>query len=156
MKCEYNKDGDSFRSPFSNKYYPPLPEDVEDAFYPTGQLRSLEEKMNSILFDYLKLYFENNGLGSAYFFETDDSGFGACVGIKNSYEDLSQGVISATWDSSHVFTVLNEGKYSLVSTIFLQMELSGEAHGEIKIAGSCSRMIEATHAPASKDSEHIS
>lgn len=88
LKCEYNKDGDSYRSPFSNKYFPALPEDVQDAFYPTGQLLSLEEKMNSILFDYLKLYFEN-GIASAYFFETDDSGFGACVGIKNSYEDLS-------------------------------------------------------------------
>lgn len=38
LKCEYNRDGDSWRSPISNTYFPPLEADVEDAFYPTGNL----------------------------------------------------------------------------------------------------------------------
>ena len=47
LKCEYNWDGDSWRSPISNTYFPPLEADVEDAFYPTGQLLEMEKIANS-------------------------------------------------------------------------------------------------------------
>ncbi|KAJ0024793.1 hypothetical protein Pint_07844 [Pistacia integerrima] len=42
--CEYNRDADSYRSPWSNKYHPPL----EDAPYPTSELRNLEIEANDI------------------------------------------------------------------------------------------------------------
>jgi len=37
LQCEYNKDGDSYRSPWSNKYYPEIVvEDGEDEpIYPS-------------------------------------------------------------------------------------------------------------------------
>lgn len=42
--CEYNRDADSYRSPWSNKYYPPL----EDALYPSSELRKLEVDANEV------------------------------------------------------------------------------------------------------------
>jgi hypothetical protein len=60
-----------------------LPEEVEDAFVPEGELRSLEEKSNKLLREYCKLYFGSDCTTSAYFFETTDTGFGACFLIKN-------------------------------------------------------------------------
>jgi capping protein beta len=40
--CDYNRDGDSHRSPWSNAYYPPLP----DGTVPSPNLRKLEEAAN--------------------------------------------------------------------------------------------------------------
>merc|ERR1719198_2387784 len=43
--CDYNRDGDSYRSPWSNKYDPPL----EDGLTPVAALRSLEVEANKTL-----------------------------------------------------------------------------------------------------------
>lgn len=45
LKCEYNRDGDSYRSPWSNKYFP---QGSEDAVYPSNDLLSLEQKANDV------------------------------------------------------------------------------------------------------------
>lgn len=34
LGCEYNKDGDSYRSPWSNKYYPPIEDPGYTPFFP--------------------------------------------------------------------------------------------------------------------------
>lgn len=44
LLCDYNRDGDSYRSPWSNKYYPPL----EDGAQPSADLRKLEVEANDI------------------------------------------------------------------------------------------------------------
>jgi len=74
--CDYNRDGDSYRSPWSNEYFPPM----SDGFLPSKRLRDLEITANSLFDTYRKLYFEG-GYSSAYFFETDEKdgdAFGAC------------------------------------------------------------------------------
>ena len=38
IKSEYNRDGDSYRSPWSNEYFP----ETESDFYPTKKLRRME------------------------------------------------------------------------------------------------------------------
>lgn len=38
LQCEYNRDASSYRSPWSNKYDPPL----EDGFTPGDRLRQME------------------------------------------------------------------------------------------------------------------
>lgn len=40
LKCEYNRDGESYRSPWTNKYFPPTTN--EDAPYPSNDLKELE------------------------------------------------------------------------------------------------------------------
>jgi capping protein beta len=42
LLCDYSKDGDSYRSPWSNAYDPPLP----DGTFPSAKLRKLEEAAN--------------------------------------------------------------------------------------------------------------
>jgi capping protein beta len=37
LKCEYNRDGDSYRSPWSNKYFP-TPQSGEDSIFPSAEL----------------------------------------------------------------------------------------------------------------------
>lgn len=43
LKCEYNRDGDSYRSPWSNKYFP---QGSEDSIFPSNDLLALEQKAN--------------------------------------------------------------------------------------------------------------
>lgn len=45
LKHEYNRDGDSYRSPWSNNYFPASP---EASFYPSDQLRQMEIKANEV------------------------------------------------------------------------------------------------------------
>ena len=70
LKCEYNRDGDSYRSPWSNRYFP---EDAVsgEAIYPSSDLLSLEQKFNDIFQRYAHLYFDQgNTLTSVYLFDT--------------------------------------------------------------------------------------
>ena len=53
LKCEQNRDGDSYRSPWSNQYFPP----TQDAKYPSKELRTLEEKLNTMFKYYTKGYY---------------------------------------------------------------------------------------------------
>src|SRR5687768_5791689 len=41
LKCEYNRDGDAYRSPWTNKYYP---QGGDDSIYPSPDLLALEQK----------------------------------------------------------------------------------------------------------------
>ena len=103
LKCEYNRDGDSYRSPWSNKYFP---EASEEAVYPSSDLLQLEQKFNDVFSRYAMLYFDS-ALTSVYLFDTEYEGFGGCFLIKKAC-DPSQGVQEGTWDSIHVLTVSQE------------------------------------------------
>lgn len=46
IKSEFNRDGDSYRSPYTNNYYPPS----SDGFKPVGHLRRIEE-IGVVLFE---------------------------------------------------------------------------------------------------------
>ncbi|XP_025303749.1 F-actin-capping protein subunit beta isoform X5 [Canis lupus baileyi] len=53
LLCDYNRDGDSYRSPWSNKYDPPL----EDGAMPSARLRKLEVEANNAFDQYRDLSF---------------------------------------------------------------------------------------------------
>lgn len=40
LLCDYNRDGDSYRSPWSNAYEPPI--EGDDGFQPSPALRAME------------------------------------------------------------------------------------------------------------------
>jgi capping protein beta len=44
--CDYNRDGDSYRSPWTNEYFPAP--DEESGFLPSNKLRKLEVEANGI------------------------------------------------------------------------------------------------------------
>lgn len=56
LLCDYNRDGNSYRSPWSNKYDPPL----KDGTVPSAKLRDIEVEGNNIFDVYRELYYEVN------------------------------------------------------------------------------------------------
>lgn len=74
LKSEYNRDGDSYRSPWTNKYFPPIEllegeEDYEPS-YPSNELLQMEIKANEVFARYAKMYYDRNFYTSVYFFDT--------------------------------------------------------------------------------------
>ncbi|KAJ1471991.1 F-actin-capping protein subunit beta, partial [Baffinella frigidus] len=56
--CDYNRDGDSYRSPWSNKYSPEL----EDGITPDEDLRKLEISANEVFDKYREVYYESGSV----------------------------------------------------------------------------------------------
>ena len=67
LLCDYNRDGDSYRSPWSNTYFPPL----EDGILPSKALRKVEIEMNELVKFYTEMYYEG-GISSVYLWENDE------------------------------------------------------------------------------------
>jgi len=134
--CDYNRDGDSYRSPWSNEYFPPM----ADGFLPSKRLRDLEVTANSLFDTYRKLYFEG-GYSSAYFFETDEKdgdAFGACFLIHKDVEQ-AKSLRKGFWDSIHVFEVTpdkdNFFMYKLTTTVMISMVLTDDRVGNVDLSG---------------------
>ena len=84
LLCDYNRDGDSYRSPWSNDYDPPL----QDATFPSEKLRKMEVAANQAFDVYRELYYEG-GVSSVYFWNLDD-GFAGVVLLKKCAFRLCQ------------------------------------------------------------------
>jgi len=140
--CDYNRDGDSYRSPWSSQYFPPL----EDGFQPTSRLRAMEVEANKLFDVYRKLYFES-GISSVYFFETDEKSadaFGACFLIHKDVEEKQGGLEKGWWDSIHVFEVTEDSKkgffnYKLTSTVMVSMVIKDSTVGQVDLSGSMTK-----------------
>lgn len=143
--CEYNRDADSYRSPWSNKYHPPL----EDALYPSPELRKLENEANEVFAVYLDQYYEG-GISSVYMWEDDDNeGFVACFLIKKDGSKTGQGrrgcLQEGAWEAIHVIEVGPEEEgishYCLTSTIMLSLTTNNESAGTFNLSGSIRRQM---------------
>ncbi|KAI8816984.1 F-actin-capping protein subunit beta [Fimicolochytrium jonesii] len=138
LLCDYNRDGDSYRSPWSNAYEPPL----ADGAQPSAKLRKLEVATNDAFNTYRELYFDG-GVSSVYMWDLDE-GFAAVVLIKNvSESDPAQ---KGSWDSIHVIEVAERSSraahYKLTSTVMLYMETGGAKLGNVNLSGSLTRQAE--------------
>ena len=127
LLCEYNRDGDSYRSPHTNQFFP----DIEDGFQPPGatervpcvfvwcvfllfvksssnsldQLRQLEIEMNQAFDQYRELYYDG-GVCSVYLWETgkeNTSSFAGSILFKKAGDGSQK--IKGCWDSIHIFEV---------------------------------------------------
>lgn len=148
--CDYNRDGDSYRSPFSNVYYPELSSsEINDAPYPSDLLRQLEIKANDSFDIYRDLYYEG-GISSVYLWDTaedeDDNaleeGFAGVVLFKKETDDKS-----GNWDSIHVFEVIKQSKnkylYKLTTSVVLNLENKKSTNGgNLGLAGNLTRQLE--------------
>ncbi|XP_022666769.1 F-actin-capping protein subunit beta isoforms 1 and 2-like [Varroa jacobsoni] len=140
LLCDYNRDGDSYRSPWSNKYEPP----IEDGAMPTDRLRDLEEQANRVFEQYKQLYYEG-GVSSVYLWELGSNGFAGVVLIKKGGD--TSGKIQGSWDSIHVVEVQEKssGKnahYKLTSTVMLWLCTRFPDSGTISLGGSLMRQFE--------------
>jgi len=153
LLCDYNRDGDSYRSPWSNKYDPPL----DDGAAPSPDLRKLEIQANEVFDIYRDLYFEG-GVSSVYLWDLDD-GFAGCILIKKTQDQSKKGQpMKGTWDSIHVVEVQDHQKnahYKLTSTVMLNIETETAATGSVSLAGSLTRQEERDN-PVNDANPHVS
>ncbi|KAJ9125805.1 hypothetical protein QFC24_002589 [Naganishia onofrii] len=153
---EYNRDNDSFRSPWTNTYNPPL----ADGALPSKKLRELEVAMNEAFDTYRDMYYEG-GLSSVYLWDQEDGGFAGVILIKKGSKPSQSGNHGA-WDSIHTLEVHERGRqaqYKIVSTTMLWVgntaggEEGAESNG-VSLSGTMTRDLEQTKNLA-KTSEHI-
>jgi capping protein beta len=152
LMCDYNRDGDSYRSPWSNQYDPP----IEDAFMPPDELRAVEAEANEVFDAYRQLYFEG-GVSSVYMWDLDGSAFAACFLIKKDVGEGGRSVSKGCWDSIHVMEVQPEGgsaTYKLTSTVMLAMSVQRSDAGSVDLSGSLTRQSE-RRSPVSAVNTHV-
>jgi len=152
LLCDYNRDGDSYRSPWSNSYEPPL----DDGAMPSERLRKLEIDANSAFDQYREMYFEG-GVSSVYLWDLDH-GFAGVVLIKKAGDGGSK-KIKGCWDSIHVVEVQEKSSgrsahYKLTSTSMLWLQTNKAGSGTMNLGGSLTRQVEQDSA-VSEASPHI-
>ncbi|KAG6919186.1 hypothetical protein DXG01_008484 [Tephrocybe rancida] len=119
LACDYNRDGESYRSPWSNEYDPPM----EDGTVPTPKLRKLEIAANEAFDTYREMYYEG-GVSSVYLWDLEDGGFAGVVLLKKTMTPATPYEPSGSWDSIHVFETAERGRqahYKLTSTVMLHL-----------------------------------
>jgi len=151
LLCDYNRDGDSYRSPWTNSYDPPL----EDGAMPSERLRKLEIEANAAFDQYRELYFEG-GVSSVYLWDLD-SGFAGVILIKKAGDGSRK--IKGCWDSIHVVEVQEKSSgrsahYKLTSTSMLWLQTNKTGSGTMNLGGSLTRQVE-QDASVSDSSPHI-
>lgn len=166
LLCDYNRDGDSYRSPWSNQFDPPLDEagpggvgaggndGAGEGAVPGERVRKMEVKANEAFDIYRELYYEG-GVSSVYLWNLDD-GFAGVVLLKKS--SPSGGSSSGVWDSIHVFEASERGRttnYRMTSTVMLSLAANGNVTlGEMDLSGNMTRQIE-QELPVEADESHI-
>lgn len=147
--CDYNRDGDSWRSPWSNEFEPP----IEEGVTPSDRVRKMEVKANEAFDVYRELYFEG-GISSVYLWDMDD-GFAGCVLLKKAVNPTPKS--SGSWDSIHVFDAQDRARtshYKLTSTVILSLGTDSEALGGLDLSGNMVRQVEADMA-VEDDTSHV-
>lgn len=150
LVCDYNRDGDSYRSPWSNEYEPPVVEG--SPLKPDERLRRLEVVANEAFDTYRNLYYEG-GVSSVYIWDSrgvqedpaetkqmdgdegqqqdtskdgiQDSGldkFTMAVLIKKETE-AGDGIRSGAWDAMHIVEV-SVGREPSVEAITAEYKLT--------------------------------
>ena len=172
LLCDYNRDGNSYRSPWSNEYDPPLDE-AADRWKPSERLRKLEVVANEAFATYRTLYYEG-GVSSVYVWddvpaedENVDERFMAAVLIKKESEG-AEILRSGAWDAMHVFEVsVNKNTdstdqppsatYNLTTTITLHMDTVIDKLDNFLLAGHVTRQSRQSATLLTSDTieEHI-
>ncbi|MCJ1298479.1 F-actin-capping protein subunit beta [Hypocenomyce scalaris] len=151
LLCDYNRDGDSWRSPWSNEFEPALG-GGEEGTRPSERIRKLEVRMGEAVDIYRELYYEG-GVSSVYFWDLDD-GFAGVVLLKKT---TPTGKSEGGWDSIHVFEAIDRARtahYKLTSTVILHLSTGNESLGDMDLSGNMTRQIE-QDMPVDDDSSHV-
>jgi len=135
ITCDYNRDGDSFRSPYTNKYVPEI-EDVEDLFLPSPELRKFEVKANHAFNIYRDLYFQG-GISSVYCWDLEKGAFASCWACK---KDVEKDAMKLHWSEIHIFEVKPSASpdnwdYKLTSTVIVHTDNVDEEGISLNVSG---------------------
>lgn len=145
--CEYNREGNSYRSPMSNMYQPP----IAGGATLSEPLRRLEVKANETFNEYRRLYYEG-GVSSVYFWDVSANSFACAFLVKRDCEPRD-GVTQASWESSNLIQAEFEPqsravKYSVTSTVFLTINSEDNSYGSLNLTGGLTRQHQ-EHKPCS-------
>jgi len=150
--CDYNRDADSFRSPWSNLYYPY----ISDGYIPPIQLRAIEEDLNSAFKIYTDLYYGNKALHSVYVWDID-TGFASAILIKKTIDAHEDSETKGCWDSINVVEVTERlgrpSHYKLTSTVLTWLVSEGDE--VVNLGGSVTRQKEDDIASDNGHTENI-
>nr|POF13043.1 f-actin-capping protein subunit beta [Quercus suber] len=143
--CDYNRDGSSYRSPWSNEFEPPIDADDAAEIVPGGRVRRMEEQLNAAVDVYRELYYEG-GVSSAYLWALDE-GFAGVVLFKKSSSSSGDNAGKGGWDSIHVLetsesTTKRSAHYKLTSTVILNLGLQSAAIDSLELAGNLTRQTQ--------------
>jgi capping protein beta len=165
---DHNREGDSYRSPWSNAYYPP----IKSTFKPSRELRALEEQANELFDSYCQMYYGKDAVSSVYLWNNGggvNEGFAGCFLIKKDIDEVVNSIPESRsqcgyWNSIHVVDVniLSGGKakYELSTTVLLSIDLVCNAKDascgttKVSIGGSLTKQVENIHSCPS-DMSHI-
>jgi len=153
LLCDYNRDGDSYRSPHSNEYQDP----IDDGAKPSDEIRELEIQANQAFDSYRDLYYDG-GISSVYLWDLAD-GFAGAILIKKAGDNSSP--IKGCWDSVHVIEVkvkpkVKSATYKLTSTVILWLQTTRAASGIMNLCGQLTRQVEKDEKINEKDAnQHI-
>ncbi|KAI5927702.1 F-actin capping protein [Camillea tinctor] len=163
LLCDYNRDGDSYRSPWSNEFDPPLASPSAAGSNDDGaagdggalgeKVRKMEIRANEAFDVYRELYYEG-GVSSVYFWNLDD-GFAGVVLLKKVATPGSSS--EGTWDSIHVFEAIDRARftqYNLTSTVILSLSSTSSGLGELDLSGNMTRQVE-MELPAESEEQQI-
>ena len=142
--CDHNRDGDSFRSPYSNQYQPPC----EEGAVLNARLREMEVTANSLFAAYTAAYY-GAAVSSVYLWEMD-AGFAGAVLIKKT-------VPEGGWDSIHVFEVEDEGEgYQYTVTTTVMLAVGGNFDGQtLGLTGYVTSQKSSTLTTVKSDADHL-
>lgn len=153
LACDYNRDGDSYRSPWSGQYDPPC-----EGLQPSDRLRELEVRANEAFATYRSQYYEG-GVSSVYLWDVPEgNAFAAAILIKKETE--AEGLRSGRWDAIHVMEVGmidKQATYKLTTTVILHLDSVVTKLDDFQLSGSVTRQAEQTIPIASEWSveEHV-
>ncbi|RKF75127.1 F-actin-capping protein subunit beta [Golovinomyces cichoracearum] len=166
LLCDYNRDGDSYRSPWSGEFENSLGgtgqggidddgnnQGAGEGAVPSERVRKMEIKANEAFDVYRELYYEG-GVSSVYFWNLDD-GFAGVVLLKKVAAPAAKS--QGTWDSIHVFEAVDRARtahYRLTSTINLYLSTGSDILGDMDLSGNMTRHVE-TDLQVENDSSHI-
>ncbi|KAF9478319.1 F-actin capping protein, beta subunit [Pholiota conissans] len=135
LACDYNRDGESYRSPWSNEYDPP----IDDGAVPSSKMRKLEIQANEAFDTYREMYYEG-GVSSVFLWDPEDpsggSNFAGVVVLKKTMSPTMPYEPSGSWDSIHVFETVERGRqahYKLTSTVMLQLVTRKGTETDVKV-----------------------
>ena len=109
--CDYNRDGASFRSPWTSTYDPPIPAGEGEPFQPSPALRAFEVTANELWAAYCEAYYGGGAATSSSVYAWDDGdvggaaggdGDGLAAGFASCWLVKKEGTGGATWDGIHV------------------------------------------------------
>ncbi|KRX44414.1 F-actin-capping protein subunit beta [Trichinella murrelli] len=151
LLSDYNRDGDSYRSPWSNQYFPPF----EDGSVPIDRLRKIEIDANHAIEQYKDMYFDS-GVSSVYAWDLEHS-FACAILIKKDGD--AKKMANGSWDSIHIIEVQEKSSgrsahYKLTSTIMLWLLTESSGRPKIDLSGSLTRQSE-SDAPLIDSYSHV-